>query len=193
MNGVKIESLGRTNQIEREIKIMATLLLGFLIYFYLTDMFYRMIDLPKDLIETAKEIMAYLAWLLSGLVIDSFNYFLQFLFLNFCIQICFQFAQIEDDLQEFKYIYDERQVNEMLQEVVKTHLDILDMISTLMEEFGYIICLNFIMNIWFIGQCLMFSYNSDWYNLTLVTPFMLFDAWIYCYGSQLIISKVDCF
>lgn len=56
--------------------------------------------------------------------------------------------------------------------------------------FQNIVTLNFVMNTWFIGQALLFSAFSNWFSLFLITPFMTFDAFIYCYAMQRVKSKV---
>lgn len=118
------------------------------------------------------------------------TFMLQFIYFNFCIQICSLFKQIEDDLNDLKFIYDEKLVTKMLSEVVDFHNDVHEIIVKLLSCFENVLKVNFVFNIWFVAQTTIYSVESKWLELLTSLPFLLFEAWIYCFASQKIITMV---
>jgi 7tm Odorant receptor len=126
----------------------------------------------------------------SGLTLDLTNFILQFIYFNLCVQICSLLKQIEDDLKETRLIRDKKRLTEMLGDIVEFHQEIHEIIAELLDCFKYILSLNFVLNIWLIGQSLLFQSESDWVMFLMTSPFLLFEAWIFCYASQTVITRV---
>jgi 7tm Odorant receptor len=141
---------------------------------------------PRNWIDIAIQI----TYFPSGLTLDFINLMLQFSYFNFCIQICSLLKQIEDDLKEISLIRDKKRLTEMLGDIVEFHQEIHEIIAELLDCFKYILSLNFVLNIWQMGQSLIFSVDSNWMMFIITSPFFLYEAWIFCYASQTVITRV---
>lgn len=141
---------------------------------------------PRNFFDVVTEIIAFP----SGCGLEFINFTLQFVYFNFCIQICSLFKQMEDDIKDMKDNRDEKFLAEKLGKIVEFHNEVLQIISVFLHCFENILSLNFVLNIWLIGQSLVFSSDSDWIIFLLTSPFLLFEAWIFCYASQLIVTRV---
>jgi hypothetical protein len=139
------------------------------------------------------DISVYITYFPSTVTLDFINFMLQFIYVNLCIHICSLLKQIEDDLKETRLIRDKKRLTEMLGDIVEFHQEVHEIIVELLDCFKYILSLNFVVNIWQIGQSLVFSSDSDWLMFLMTSPFFLYEAWIFCYASQTVITKVRCF
>lgn len=127
---------------------------------------------------------------LSGFYNDFTNTMLQLVFLNFSIQICTLYRQLQSDLEAIQPTQNADQTRKSVSEVVEMHQDILEIVEKTVKLFRMILSFSFIISIGFIGQTLILSTDSNWEMFLLTTPYLLFEAWIFCYSSQKIITKV---
>lgn len=111
-------------------------------------------------------------------------------FFNFCILIRAWFRQLEDEFQELNKIKEDGEIRQKIKTIHDNHQKILEAFSCLNEGFGHIINVNFVTGIFFIGMTLISILNSDWFGLAATIPYVLFDAWVCCYGSQMIVTQV---
>lgn len=131
------------------------------------------------------------SFFVSALAGDFSNILLQFSYLNLCIQICSLYRQLEDDLEDMELILSEQQVITKLRKFVENHREAIELKKKLFSSFRSVISLNFVVNTLFIGQALLFSNSADWATFLGYFPFLMFDFWIYCFASQLVITKVN--
>ena len=143
--------------------------------------------LTSDPLEIVKIVIE----MLSGFYGDFTNSMLQFIYLNFCIQICSLFDQLKNDLEEIKPTQSAKNIIKSAADIVETHQEILEIVTRVVKTFESILSLNFAVNIGFIGQTLILSTNSNWLIFLASTPYLLFEAWIFCFASQKIITKVS--
>lgn len=129
--------------------------------------------------------------LISGCTYDYTNLMLLFVYFNLCIQVCSLIKQIEKDLEDMKFVRDKKRVTEMLGEIVEFHNEVQQTVAELLDCFKNILRLNYVFSIWFIAQTLIYSSDSRWIEFAVTMPFLLFEALIYCYGSQKIITQVS--
>jgi hypothetical protein len=85
---------------------------------------------------------------------------------------------------------DDKEIRKIIGEVVEMHQDVVEVVRKTVKIFESILSFNFIINIIFIGQSMILSKEENWKVFLLTTPFLLFDAWVFCYASQKIITKV---
>jgi hypothetical protein len=130
---------------------------------------------------------------LSGFYIDFTNSLFQFVYFNFSLQICWLFQQLKEELEAIEPQKDDKEIQKTIGKVVETHQDVLEVVSTTVKMFKSVLSFNFVINIAFIGQSMILSKEENWKIFLLSTPFLLFDAWIFCYASQKIITKVTNF
>jgi hypothetical protein len=114
----------------------------------------------------------------------------QFVFFNFSIYICALLEQIEDDLEDMQMVKDEKTIKERLGRVAEFHNEIQKIIVEFMRCFDNFLKVNFIIEIWLMAQAAIFSMEGKWLELLMCVPFLLFEAWLYCYAAQRIITKV---
>lgn len=183
---LKEKSMERAKTDEREIEKVAKVVGLMVICSEVLYFYYLIQTTPRNFVDIATEIISFP----SLTTIDFIVFILQFMYLNFCIQICSLFKQIEDDFNDMRFIRDKVRVPEMLGEIVEFHDEIQQIISDLLDCFKNVLSLNFVVNIWLAGQASIFSSDSNWVGFVITLPFLLFDAWIYCFSSQMITTKV---
>ena len=146
--------------------------------------FPRLTSKPLEIMKIAIEIM-------SGFYCDFTNSMLQFIYMNFCIQICSLFEQLKIDLEAIKPTQNEKAIIKSVAGIVETHQEILEIVSKAVKIFESILSFNFVVNIGFIAQTLILSTNSNWLIFLMSTPYLLVEAWIFCFASQKVITKVS--
>lgn len=182
---LKESSIQRAREDENGLKTGAKIL-GIVLLSFLFPYLYSILSDTQNLVEIIASVIS----IPSIFALDFTNVLLQFVYLNFCIQICSLFKQLEDDLHELITQNDGAEFREKVGKVSEFHDEILHTISDLGDNFNNILRLNFVVNIWLVAQTLIFSSESKWLELLTSSPFLLLEAWIFCYGSQMIISKV---
>jgi hypothetical protein len=121
---------------------------------------------------------------------DLMVYIYQFIFMNFSIQICSLLKQIDDELKDMNFIRDAKRVTEIFGGVSESHNEIQAIVREFMSCFENILKLNFILSACLVAQITIFSFESGWVNFMYGSPYLLFEAWLYCYAAQKITSKV---
>jgi hypothetical protein len=183
---LKATSMERAKQDEMGIENFAKVVWKVLLISFIPYVYYLTQTTPQNWIDITTQITS----LPSGFALEFTNFMLQFIYFNLCIQVCSLLKQIEDELKETRLIRDKKRLTEMLGAIVELHQEVHEIIQELLDCFKYILSLNFLLNIWLVGQSLIFSSDSDWLVVFLTSPFLLFEAWIYCYSSQSIITRV---
>ena len=186
---IKKTSKKRAEKDEKEIEVFAKIVL---VITFVAAIFYcynLIVNTPPSYSTVFLQILAYP----SSFANEFTTFMLQLIYLNFCMQICSLFQQIEDDLNEMKFNYDEKLVTKMVGEVVDFHNEVHEIIDKLLNCFKNVLKVNFVFNILFVAQTTIFLVESKWLELLTSLPFLLFEAWIYCFASQKIITKVKIF
>lgn len=178
----------RAKQNESEVNIISGIMTSSVLFSYVIGIYQFVFKQPEN--NVVYETATYVLSLFSDFANDFVNIMLQFSFFTFCVQICSCLDQFEQEILELNFECDKNELKKKIRATVQNHLEILEIYSTLMFCFHSIVSLNFLMNTWFIGQALVFSHFSNWFYLFYITPFMVFDSWIYCFAAQRVKSKV---
>jgi hypothetical protein len=181
-------SMERAKNDEKGIKKVVKVVVRSCYISILPYIYYLYQTTPRNWIDISIQI----TYFPSGLALNFPNFMLQFIYFNFCIQICSLLKQIEDDLKETRLIRDYKRLAEMLEDIVESHQEVHEIIVEMFDCFKYILSLNFVLNIWLIGQSLLFSSDSDWVMFLMTSPILLFEAWIFCYASLTVITRIRC-
>jgi hypothetical protein len=184
---LKPRSMERAMDDERKIEKLAKIVLIALCVSELPFIYVLVLTTPPNWID----ILIAVTYFPSGIAISFTNFLLQFIYFNLCVQICSLLKQIEDDLKEIHLIRDKKRLIEMLGDVVEFHLEVHQIIAELLDCFKNILSLNFVLNIWLFGHSLMFPSDSYWTVFLMSSPFVLFAAWVFCYASQIVMTRVS--
>lgn len=186
MNNLQENSIERAEKDEKWFKNLLLLWCSFYAFFFVYFVALTFSSMSSDFVMLFTAVS-----FVSGLVGDFSNILLQFSYLNLSIQICSLYRQLEDDLEDMELILSEQQVVTKLRTFVENHREVIELKRKLFSSFRSVISLNFVVNTLFIGQALLFSNSADWATFLGYFPFLMFDFWIYCFASQLIITKVN--
>jgi hypothetical protein len=93
-------------------------------------------------------------------------------------------------LKGMNFIRDAKRVTEIFGGVSESHNEIQAIVREFMSCFENILKLNFILSACLVAQITIFSFESGWVNFMYGSPYLLFEAWLYCYAAQKITSKV---
>jgi hypothetical protein len=188
---VKIEeklsekSRGKVTRYDKKLKISATIIVlincAATIFFFL-DVF------TDPNVDIASRVLP----LISGFDSQYYSFMLQFIFLDISLHICMLLEQIEDELEEMKFIRDEKRVREVLGGVSQFHNEIQVIAEELIKCFGDVLKVLTVLTIFLNAQAAAFMIKSRWIVFILFLPFMVIEIWMYCFGAQKIITK-DCY
>lgn len=169
---------------------VTTFIIALLAFFYVTDTYVAVKEMPSEFFNFFWSLMLHCLWMVSAFASDYVNTLLEICFFEFCLQICSLLNQFEEKLLDLNQTQEEKHLKKKLKDIVESHEKILQTFKDFVNYFNLIISINFVVSIWFIGQGLIFTLLGEWYDLLTITPFMVFDAWIICYATQLVITKV---
>lgn len=184
---IKNSSMNQAKANEKVFEIIAFVTIAIFVLEYGAEVVNHFLTLNGN--RLIEDIFYYLLKIFSYIANDFVNLLIQFCFFNCCVHVKSVLEQIENDLQNLKYVRDEIRLSKEIQDLVEVHIEVLDLISHLFSLFKSVISLNFVTNILLIGQFMAYSLSS-WIVFAQGIPFMLFDAWIYCYSLQIIQTKV---
>ncbi|CRK87784.1 CLUMA_CG001587, isoform A [Clunio marinus] len=135
-------------------------------------------------IHPLKEISIFVSMLsFAFLEISSLIY--QCCFFNICIHVGSLYAQIENDIQKMENGNFSKTINNSL-------IEVRELIVDTNKYFRGVMCLSFIIDVAYIGIALtMFGKLDDALTFVFYAPMVIYDLWIFCYGSSLMVEKGD--
>lgn len=197
INDMKM-SLRQTHrqQAVQDAKIIRFIAIYYVAYFgyaYALMVYYKVVSLSGVTWNNIDltDLFFYTCMVLSYISLDFFNVLMEFVFLEICIHICSHFKQLEEDIEELNVVNDDKRVKAKMKVFIEVHQQLLELTSSMMNQFHTIVCINFVINTLLLGQTLLLAYNSDFYMLFVGLSYMLIDLWIFCYGSTLIKTRVN--
>lgn len=159
------------------------------IFFYCQDIYVNMTSLTSNWLQ---EFILFWFSYTSFISIDMVHYFLLITFFNSCFYIRALINQNGDDLLQLNEISNKNELNETIKKLVESHYEAFQLQLELFDQFSFVVAIKFVMNTFILSQILISVNNFDWLFLLTNVPFSLLDSWIYCYGSQIVISDVSC-
>jgi hypothetical protein len=168
------------------------LTMGLNIYLFLSfsnEVFY-FYDLFAKTEMNPIELWAQILSVFSDFALEFTTILMGFIFFDISMHICVLLEQIEDDLVELESVENSSRVKKVLGEVCEFHNEIQGIVEEFSRCFGNVLQVVFVLAIWLNAQATIFMLESQWVELILFLPFMLFDTWLYCYASQRMITKV---
>lgn len=165
-----------------------------ILVWYILDIFTFMTSPERNnLIEVAK----HFAWFCSTFASDYVNILIVFTYVCCCVEISSMFKQVQNDLEVFQSVKDMR-VNKELKKFIENYEKMLKLGMEVINEFKTLITLCMFLDVCYMSQTLVYMStllaDQNYYLftnvITLILPFMLIDAWLYCFGSQKIITQV---
>jgi hypothetical protein len=151
--------------------------------FYFFDLFTKT---EMDPIELWAQILS----VFSDFGLEFTSILMGFIFFDISMHICVLLEQIEDDLAELESAENASHFKKVLGEICEFHNEIQRIVEEFLRCFGNVLKVVFVLAIWLNGQATIFMLESQWVELILFLPFMLFDIWLYCYAAQIIITTV---
>lgn len=125
------------------------------------------------------------------MVVAISNLALQSYYFNFSIHICLLFHQLHDELKLLNDVQDTKSVHGIIQRSARLHVEIMNIITKLVDNFGAILTCNFINDIISLGfTILMFSDMENVVKIIIYCPYILFDVWMFCFASWMISDMV---
>lgn len=125
------------------------------------------------------------------MVVAISNLALQSYYFNFSIHICLLFHQLRDELKLLNNVQDAKSVHVIIKRAAVFHIQIMNIISKVVNNFGAILTCNFINDTIALGfTILMFSDMKNIVKIMIYCPYILFDVWMFCYASMMISDMV---
>jgi 7tm Odorant receptor len=190
---LKDETIKQAREKEKKIKIVTVMIAVVVWYSYFAEIYTVLTTLKTTGFEAFVELAMYFSIFISYVVSGSVNTLIQFSFFNFCILIRAWLKQLETEFLELNNCENEKQVSKKVRKLVDSQHEIIDSIAKLTKSYGLIVNVIFVTSIFFLGMTLISTQNSEWFGMATTVPFVLFDAYMFCYGSQMIITQVNFF
>lgn len=163
-------------------------------YFYVKDTFERFTTLSENNLTATLQAFQYFIEFLANFLTDLANLLFQFVHFSFCLLTRSMFQQLQDDLDELVIVRDKKRLECKILNAIQFHNEILQTMSTFFRTFKLIVGFNLLTDIIFLGEPLIGFHNYDFFQFYVELPYVIsdvFDAWIFCYPLQLIITKVN--
>lgn len=186
------ETKRRANQEEKMITYIAALIFLVVWFSYFAEIYGVVTTLKTTGLDAFMEVSIFISIFISFAISGTINTMIQFSYFNFCVYLRAWFRQVEEDFSDLNSCRNDKQVTENVKKLVNSQYDIFKSLAQMQKSYSQIVNLIFITSIFFLGMTLISSVNSDWFQMATTIPFVLFDAWVFCYGSQLILNQVKC-
>jgi hypothetical protein len=157
---------------------------------YVTDSFVFISSLTSSGWKFVLDSFLYFCILISYVLGGFTNTGIQATYYVFCLMIYAMLKQLEDEFVELNQTRHDKETKATIKKLVTSHCKIIEVSHKVSFCCHQIIELVFVSSIFFLGVTLISTQKFDWFRLFATIPFILFDAWILCYSSQMVIDQV---
>jgi hypothetical protein len=181
-------ALEQAKKDQNKINILLKLVFVLIMVSYFVDSFVFISNLNSSGWKFPVDIFLYFCILISYMLGGFTNTGIQITYYVFCLLIYAMLKQLEEEFSELNQVKGDKDTT--IKKLVTSHCKIMKVSHKVSFCCHQIIELVFVSSIFFLGVTLISTRKFDWFRLFATVPFILFDAWVLCSASQMIINQV---